>query len=202
MKKNVAGQCISAHILDLEGAPFSGTVTVYVTGDNGSQVIGTTASGVAVSKGNGLYTYSPSAAETNFNHVIFTFVGTGAVSQSPQTYPVNNTLHGIHAIGTLTGTHSATTADLGANAPSTNITSMVLYIPSRGFIRVIDNYDSGTGIVTFDSTDATLTNGDEWILFATPPNSSVSLVPANVVEVNGTGITGSGSEIDPWGPTE
>lgn len=64
------------------GAGFVGTVTVYVTGDGGTQAIGTVGSGLATHEGNGYYTYRPSQAETNFASVAFTFTGTGAISGS------------------------------------------------------------------------------------------------------------------------
>ncbi len=69
-----------------DGSAFTGTVTVYVTGDGGSQAIGTVGSGVCTHEGNGLHTYQPSQAETNYTHIAFTFVGTGAVPVTIQVY--------------------------------------------------------------------------------------------------------------------
>lgn len=75
---------------------------------------------------------------------------------------------GIQASGTLSGTHSSTTADLGTNAPSQDITGMTLNIPSRGFSRVISSYNTSTGVATWlDATAETLTNADPWYLFGT-----------------------------------
>lgn len=75
---------------------------------------------------------------------------------------------GIQASGTLSGTHSSTTADLGTNAPSQDIAGMTLNIPSRGFSRVISSYNTGTGVATWlDATSETLTNADPWYLFGT-----------------------------------
>jgi len=87
MKKNVSGQKIGAQmILAADGSYFTGTVTVYVTGDGGTQAIGTVSSGVCSAKGNGFFIYSPSQAETNYDHVAFTFCGSGAVYATVQVH--------------------------------------------------------------------------------------------------------------------
>uniref|UniRef100_A0A7C4U1X6 Uncharacterized protein n=1 Tax=Caldisericum exile TaxID=693075 RepID=A0A7C4U1X6_9BACT len=85
MKKNVAGQVIGAHLISkTDGSDVTtGTTTVYVTGDNGTQASG---SGTVTHKGNGFWTYAPTQAETNYNHVAFTFVNSAAVSVTVQVY--------------------------------------------------------------------------------------------------------------------
>lgn len=87
MQKNVAGQKIGAQLISSsDGSNFTGTVTVYVTGDAGTQAIGSVGSGVCTHEGNGYHTYAPSQAETNYDLCAFTFIGTGAVSQTLQIY--------------------------------------------------------------------------------------------------------------------
>jgi hypothetical protein len=87
MKKNTAGQVIGCQMVNAaDGSAFTGTVTVYITGDGGGQVIGSVGGGVCSHEGNGLHTYTPSQAETNFTLVEFTFVGTGAVPQTLHAY--------------------------------------------------------------------------------------------------------------------
>jgi len=87
MKKNVAGQAIGAQMITIaDGSNFTGTVTVYITGDNGTQTIGSVGSGICTHKGNGYHSYTPSQAETNYDHIAWTFVGTGAITASPQNY--------------------------------------------------------------------------------------------------------------------
>lgn len=86
MKKNVASQIIGTQMLATDGTAFTGTVTIYITGDNGTQTIGSVGSGVCAHKGNGWHSYVPAQAETNYNHVALTFVGTGAVPVTLQTY--------------------------------------------------------------------------------------------------------------------
>lgn len=87
MKKNVGGQKIGAQLVSSsDGSNFTGTVTVYVTGDAGTQALGAVGSGVCTHEGNGYHTYSPAQAETNYDLIAFTFVGTGAVSATVQVY--------------------------------------------------------------------------------------------------------------------
>ena len=87
MKKNVASQAIGAQMTTAtDGSDFTGTVTVYVTGDNGTQTLGTVGSGVCTHEGNGYHSYAPAQAETNYDHIAFTFIGSGAVSATVQLY--------------------------------------------------------------------------------------------------------------------
>lgn len=87
MKKNVASQVIGAQMVSAsDGSAFTGTVTVYVTGNAGTQAVGTVGSGACVHEGNGFHTYAPSQAETDYDHIAFTFIGSGAVPATVQVY--------------------------------------------------------------------------------------------------------------------
>ena len=87
MKKNVAGQIIGAEMITAsDGSAFTGTVTAYYTINGGTQTIGSVGSGVCAHKGNGLHIYTPAAAETNGDHIAWTFIGTGAVPVTIQVY--------------------------------------------------------------------------------------------------------------------
>lgn len=199
MLKNTAGQAISAQMTTAaDGSNFTGAVTVYVTGNAGTQTIGSVGSGICTHKGNGEHSYSPSQAETNYNNVKFTFVGTGAVTVGLMVYPRDLLLEGIHARGALSGTHNFVSADLGANAPSTDISGFVLYIPTKGFISVINSYTIGTGVVVFDTTTITLEDGDEWILLAAPKSSMGQPISADIRFINGYPVDGIGQTADKW----
>ena len=88
MKKNTAGQYIGAQMVSAtDGSAFTSAVTVYVTGDAGTQAVGSVGSGACTHEGNGFHTYAPSQAETNYDHIGFTFIGTGAVPATVQVYP-------------------------------------------------------------------------------------------------------------------
>lgn len=85
MIKNVANQAVGEQLVDATtGAAFVGVVTVYVTGDAGAQAIGSVGSGLCTSEGNGYFTYLPAQAETNYDLVAFTFIGSGAVPRTLQ----------------------------------------------------------------------------------------------------------------------
>ncbi len=87
MKKNVAGQKIGCQMVTaLDGSAFTGSVTVYVTGNAGTQAVGSVGSGACTHEGNGYHTYAPAQAESNYDLIAFTFVGTGAVPASMQVY--------------------------------------------------------------------------------------------------------------------
>lgn len=91
MRKNISGQKIGAQMIDAStGAAFTSSVTVYVTGDAGTQAAGSVGSGACTHEGNGYHTYAPAQAETNYDLVAFTFVGTGAVPQTVQVYTTSS----------------------------------------------------------------------------------------------------------------
>jgi hypothetical protein len=72
------------------GLGFVGTVTVFVTVDTNPQVIGTVGSGVAIAKGNGVFQYIPSAAESTGTVCLFTFTGANAIPASSQYWTISD----------------------------------------------------------------------------------------------------------------
>jgi hypothetical protein len=85
MQKNVSGQKIGAQLVSAtDGSAFTGSVTVAVTGDAGTQATGSVGSGACAHEGNGYHTYAPAQAETNYDLIAFTFTGTGAVPVTVQ----------------------------------------------------------------------------------------------------------------------
>lgn len=87
MKRNTASQTIGAQLVTAsDGSEFTGSVTVYVTGDGGAQAVGSVGAGACTHEGHGYHSYAPAQAETNFDHVAFTFVGSGAVPATVQLY--------------------------------------------------------------------------------------------------------------------
>lgn len=85
MIRNQPGQVIGAQMVSAStGAAFVGTVTAYVDGDGTGQVIGSVGAGICAAQGNGYYLYTPSAGETNFALIAFTFVGSGAIPATIQ----------------------------------------------------------------------------------------------------------------------
>jgi len=136
----VASQVIAAQLVSKTdgSAVTSGTTTVYVTVDGGTQA----SSGTATHEGNGCWTYLPTQAETNGNHVVFTFVNTSAVSVSVNVYPV------------AYNPYSAT--DLGLSNLDATITSrMASYTQPTGFLAT--TFPSGTVASTTNITAGTIT---------------------------------------------
>ena len=87
MIKNTSGQAVSAQLVAVADGEdvTSGTTTVYVTGDAGTQASG---GGTVTHEGNGCWSYQPTQAETNYDHVSYTFVNSAAVSVTVQRDPV------------------------------------------------------------------------------------------------------------------
>lgn len=117
MLKNTAGQKVGCQMVSAEdGTAFTGSVTVHVTGDAGTQAQGSVGSGACTHEGNGYHTYAPAQAETNYDLIAFTFVGTGAVPQTREVHTqlarqtgdayavVNSGTHGNAALKTLIDT--------------------------------------------------------------------------------------------------
>lgn len=79
------GGVIGASMIDVTtGGAFVGNVTYYVTGDGGTQTIGTTNGGLCVAEGNSYYSTVLTASESNFALVAVTFIGTGAIPTTVQ----------------------------------------------------------------------------------------------------------------------
>lgn len=88
MKKNVASQAIGCQMTTAaDGSDFTGAVTCYVTGNAGTQAVGSVGAGACTHEGNGFHTYAPAQAETNYDHVAFTFKASGAITATVQVYP-------------------------------------------------------------------------------------------------------------------
>jgi len=90
MIKNTASQAIGCQMITAaDGTAFTGSVTVYVCGDAGSQALGSVGSGVCTHEGNGYHSYAPAQAETNYNLIAFTFIGSGAIPATVQVFTID-----------------------------------------------------------------------------------------------------------------
>lgn len=123
---------------------------------------------------------------------------------------------GCSASGTLAGTHTSSTADLGTNAPgaASDLVGKTLDIPAKFFSRVITAYNTTTGVATFDATSVTLEDSDAWYLWDTAPGgalgtgSEFTAIPWNsawdaeveseVDDALGGGGTGTSLTALPW----
>ena len=86
MRKNVASQVVAGQVNSrVDGSPLTSAAVIFVTGDGGAQGAG---GGTLVHEGNGCWSYVPTQAETNFNHVAFTFGHATGVYNTVNVYPV------------------------------------------------------------------------------------------------------------------
>lgn len=125
MLKNVAGQSIGAELVSAsDGSAFTGSVTVSVTVDRGTQATGSVGSGACAHEGLGFHSYGPAQAETNGDHIAFTFTGTGAIPVTVQIYTqiVQPTAAEIaDAVSTEIATTITNVADLVTDLTTANI---------------------------------------------------------------------------------
>ena len=141
MQKNVAGQKIGVQMVSAnDGSAFTGSVTVYVTGDAGSQAIGSVGSGACTHEGNGYHSYAPAQAETNYDLIAFTFVGSGAV---PVTVQVYTAINPVTAVPTAAANATAVRSELATElaridvATSTRLASASYTAPDNASVAAI-----------------------------------------------------------------
>jgi len=86
MLKNTAGQTICFQAIDASDgtAVTTGTPAIKVLKDGGVQAAGT---GTSAHEGFGVWSYAPTQAETNANHVAFTMTLTNAITHTINVYP-------------------------------------------------------------------------------------------------------------------
>lgn len=147
-----------------DGTAFTSTVTVYVTGDNGTQAIGSVGSGVCTHEGNGFHSYEPAQAETNYDFIAFTFIGTGAIPSTVELFTsFPQTVDNSVAIATVDTNVDAILVD--TNELQTNqgnwltATGFSTHAPtdivSAGAITTLAG-----AVVNVDTVDVTTTNTD------------------------------------------
>jgi hypothetical protein len=155
MIKNAVGQtvCFQAISTTTGAAVTSGTPTVYVTIDGGTQGAGT---GASTHEGNGCWSYACAQADTNGTHVAFTFVLTGAVSQTVNVYPtISSSGSGANSV-TITWTSGASPVADGdvwitSDEAGNNVVAGTLQTNSNGKATFL--LDAGSTYWLFASKD-------------------------------------------------
>lgn len=205
MKKNVASQRIGCQMISAaDGSAFTGTVTVYVCGDAGTQAIGSVGSGICTHEGNGYHTYAPSQGETNYDLCAFTFIGTGAIPATVQVYtntpqtgdnfarigaPVGVSISAdIAAVKTQTGAIETDTQDIQSRLPSALVSGRM---------------DASVGAMAANVLTATAINADAITAAKVASDVSTEIAAgvwgattrelssgANIVLAKGVGVTG------------
>lgn len=213
MKKNTASQKIGAQMVSAsDGSAFTGTVTVYVCGDAGTQAIGSVGSGICTHEGNGYHTYAPSQAETNYDLIAFTFIGTGAIPATVQLYTqmdanvlsvagtaqTANDMSGdidtllTRVVGTLaTGTHNPQTGDAYAVVNSGTFGNSAIKT------QLADIHDTDLPAVKTDTAAILADTGTDGVVVPQAQADKVWGTTArtltagtNIVLAKGTGVTG------------
>lgn len=179
MQKGVAGQKIGVQMVSAsDGSAFTGSVTVYVTGDAGTQAIGSVGSGVCTHEGNGYHSYAPDQAETNYDLIAFTFIGSGAV---PVTVQVYTAINPVTAVPTAAANATAVRSELATElaridvATSTRLASGSYTSPPTAGAIADAVWDEAT--VDHTSTGST---GEALSLILTAVNTLTGRIPATL----------------------
>ena len=142
MRKNIASQNVAAQVNSAtDGTPLTTGVSVFVTLDGGTQGAG---GGTTAHKGNGHWNYAPTQAETNGNHVAFTFTHASGVNQTVNVYTVSFDPHD--------------TADLGLTNLDAAISTRLAPTVAG---RTLDVTATGEAGLDLDNTAGTLAKGTE-----------------------------------------
>ena len=171
MKKNVAGQAIGAQMCSAtDGSAFTGAVTVYVCGDAGAQAVGSVGAGACTHEGNVYHTYAPAQAETNYNLIGFTFIGSGAIPATvqvttsfPQTVDLSTGITSITgnitgnlsgSVGSVTGAVGSVTGNVGGNVTGStgSVVGAVGSVTGNVGGNVVGSVASVTAVVSADIT--------------------------------------------------
>jgi hypothetical protein len=123
MRKNIPGQIVAGQVNSkLDGSPITTGVSVICTQDNGTFAAG---AGTIIHKGNGVWIYLPTQAETNGVHVLFTFFHANAVVTSVQIYTIGYDPQNPAASGGGTGAFLVTVTVTDGVTPLQNATVQV-----------------------------------------------------------------------------
>jgi len=212
MKKNTASQAVGAQLVSATdgSAVTSGTTTVYVTGDAGTQAAGSVGSGACTHEGNGYWTYAPAQAETNYDLVAFTFVNTAAVNATVQIYtsfpqtgdnyarlgaPAGASVSAdVAAVKSDTAATLTDTAEIGA--AGAGLTALATQASMDVVDGIVDNIlidtaeigAAGAGLTALGDTrianlDATVSSRLASASYTAPDNANIALIVADTNEL-------------------
>ena len=194
MRKNVAGQIVAGQVNSrTDGSPLTSAVTVYVTIDGGTQSAG---GGTATHEGNGHWSYAPTQAETNGNHIAFTFTHASGVNQTVNVYTVSFDPHDTVRLG-LTALPNAAAAGAGglpvvgtgANNFKSDASANVTFAnTSIATVTNLTNLPAITaGWLTAAGIAAGALNGKgDWLLasgYTAPDNATIAAIQADTNDI-------------------
>jgi hypothetical protein len=218
MKKNVAGQKVGCQMVSAsDGSAFTGSVTVAVTVDAGTQATGSVGSGACTHEGNGYHTYAPAQAETNGDLVAFTFTGTGAIPATVQVYTsfpqtVDNATN-ISAIKTVTDAipngGALTTISTKIDTIDDFLDTEIAAIKAKTDNLPSDPADASDVAAAIAAISAKIDTVDDFLdteIAAIKAKTDsltftvAGVVDANIQRVNDVTVTGTGAPGNEWGP--
>jgi hypothetical protein len=182
----------------------SGTTTVYTTIDGGAQDAGV----AATHEGSGCWSYAPSQALTNGDHISYTFVNTSAISVTVNVYPVSFDYTDAVRIG-LTALPNAVVDGAGGLATSaggaTGIDDLATSAAQTTAQNDLDIITGAAGVIIDDSAandttisdavwDETLTTSNHNL--ANSAGKQLRQVDAAFVVTEGTADAGGANTID------
>lgn len=215
MIKNTSGQIIGAQMITAaDGTAFTGSVTIYVTGDGGTQAVGSVGSGACTHEGNGFHSYAPAQAETNYDHVAYTFIGTGALPATIQVYtkagdaftrlgaPAGASIAAdIAAIDTVVDTILVDTNELQTNQGDwATATGFSTFNPASDTVANVTLVGTCTTNTDMRGTDNALLAAS----YTAPDNSSISAIltdtgttiPAQISSLNNISAADVNAQVD------
>ena len=188
MFRNVASQVVAAQLVSKTdgSAVTSGTTTVNYLKDGGTQGSG---AGTVTHEGNGCWSYVPVQAETDGDHLAFTFVNSSAISVTVQIYTVDK----VVADALSAGAKTILIGTVGAGSDATHVVASAVALAGNASVgtnaqagkriyflgntttsslrdcaaRIISNTSGATPTFTLDSNDtlpASPAAGDSFII--------------------------------------
>ena len=198
MIKNTGSQVIGCQMVSAsDGSAFTGSVTVAVTIDAGTQATGSVGSGACAHEGNGYHTYAPAQAETNGNILAFTFTGTGAVPVTIQVFTISYNPHDTVRLG-LTALPNAA-ADAAGGLPISDAGGLDLDAQVGTKINsilddtdLIDDGTSGLAKIATDVAAILVDTADMQPKLGTPVTDISADIAAIEAQTDDIGVAGAG----------
>ena len=197
MRKNTTGQYVAFQAISkTDGSDvITGTPVVYYTIDGGTQAQ-TTAT--AVHEGNGQWSVALSQAETNGDHIVFSFVLTGAITQTVNVYTLDADLTNLDVAVSTRSIFDASTDTVTTDAASRTASQAdVSSLATAASIAGLNDFDPVNDVVarvtlvdtTTSNTDMRGTDGANTIA---PDNASIAAIlvdtgtdiPASILALN------------------
>ena len=197
MRKNTTGQYVAFQAISkTDGSDvITGTPVVYYTIDGGTQAQ-TTAT--AVHEGNGQWSVALSQSETNGDHIVFSFVLTGAVTQTVNVYTLDADLTNLDVavstrsifdastdtVTTDAASRTASQADVSSLATAASIAALNDFDPVNDVVARVTLVDTTTSNTDMRGTDGANTVAPDNASIAAILTDTGTTIPASISALN------------------